>query len=144
MQNPSLTHACFLLRLSSYGILLFSAVWWTAALPSFDMPAKVMLDTLVWPIDGSHDVLSKDARWLSVIGSGLIAAFAGMLLWVVIPELQHGNYRVIKGAKYSIWAWYIVDSLGSVLVGVASNAVFNTVFLLMLLIPLWLAERAQH
>lgn len=142
-QNKDLSTACTLLEWVVYGMLLFAAVWWLAAPSMLDQPASLLLDTIVWPIDGSHDTLSRDTRFLSAVGSGLMVSLACFLLWVSIPELRHGNFRVLRGTVLSILAWYLVDSAGSVLSGVSSNVFFNSVFLAMLLYPLWLASRSR-
>ena len=141
--SKDLSSACTLLQWVCYGMLLFAAVWWLAAPSVLDQPASLLLDTLVWPIDGSHDTLARDTRFLSAVGSGLMVSLACFLLWVTIPELQHGNFRVLRGTTLSILAWYFVDSAGSALSGVSSNVFFNSVFLAMLLYPLWLASRSR-
>jgi len=142
--NPALKRAITMLRLASYGLLVFAAVWWLAVLPAIDKPATLMLDFIVWPIDDSHDSLSRDARFLSAIGAGLTAGVAIFILLVTINELEHGNPRVIRGSVIALLVWYLVDNAGSWLSGVPSNIFFNTIFLVMLLVPLWIAHRAYN
>lgn len=130
----------FLFRLSAIGLLVFAAIWITAAIPGFDEPGKLLIDMLDWPLDGSHRELSQDARWLSAIGAGLTASFGVLFLLVVIPELKAGNRAVRKGTLIAIAVWYVIDSIGSVTAGVPSNAFFNTIFFLALVVPLWMAR----
>lgn len=141
--TTKLARSLMLLRLVCYGLLVFVAIWFVAVFPGIDQPARLLLDTIVWPIDGSHDVLSRDARFLSGIGAGLLTAMALNILLVVVPELEVGNFRVLRGAALAIFAWYVVDSVGSYASGVPSNVLFNTGFLLLLLYPLWLAAQSQ-
>ena len=143
INTNKLARSVMLLRLVCYGLLAFVVVWYLAVFPPLDKPASLLLDTIVWPIDGSHDVLSRDARFLSGVGAGLLTAMTLFLQLVVAPELETGNFRVLRGATLSILAWYLVDSTGSYASGVASNVMFNTGFLLLLLYPLWLAAQAQ-
>lgn len=139
----SLDRSLMLLRLSAYLLLIFVAIWLLAVFPPIDKPASLLIDFLDWPVDSSHDVLSHETRFLSGIGSGLLTAMAFYMLFVVVPELEAGNFRVLKGAAIATLGWYIVDSIGSCASGVPSNAVFNTGFLIMLFSPLWLVARAQ-
>ncbi len=134
--NPAIGINLF--RLAAFGLLIFSAVWITAAFPWFDQPGKILIDILDWPLDGSHDALSRDARWFSAIGAGLTASLGVLLLLVVIPGLKAGDPAIRRGALIAISVWYVVDSIGSVTAGVPSNALFNTVFFLMLAVPLWM------
>ncbi|MEE9321905.1 MAG: hypothetical protein V3U76_15780 [Granulosicoccus sp.] len=129
-----------LFRLSAIGLLVFATIWITAAIPGFDRPGKLLIDMLDWPLDGNHNELSQDARWLSAIGAGLTASLGVMLLLVVVPGLKAGIASVRSGALIAITVWYVVDSVGSVTAGVPSNAFFNTIFYLALVIPLWMAR----
>ncbi len=129
-----------LFRLSAIGLLIFAAIWITASIPWIDQPGRLLIDMLDWPLDGSHDALSRDARWLSAVGAGLTAAFGVLLLLVVIPGLKAGDPKIRRGALIAVTTWYVVDSFGSVTAGVPSNAYFNTVFYLILAVPLWMAR----
>lgn len=129
-----------LFRLSAVGLLVFAAIWITAAIPGFDRPGKLLIDMLDWPLNGSHDELTQDARWLSAIGAGLTASLGVMLLLVVVPGLKAGIPGVRGGALIAITVWYVIDSAGSITAGVPSNAFFNTIFFLALAVPLWMAR----
>jgi len=130
------------MRIACYLFLIFAFFWWLATIPSLDWPARFILDTSDWPIDGSHENLSRDARFLSAIGSGLLAGFSFLLLLVVVPELEKGNTTIVRGTVIALLAWYLIDSVGCLLVGVDSNAVLNTVYLSTILPPLLLAAKA--
>jgi len=131
-----------LMRLACYGFLAFAFFWWLATIPSLDWPAKLILDISDWPIDGSHDNLSRDAQFLSAIGSGLLAGFSFLLLLVVVPEIERGNSAVVRGTVVALLAWYFIDSIGCLLLGIVSNAILNTIYLATILPPLLLAARA--
>jgi len=131
-----------LMRIAITGFLGFAFFWWLATIPSLDWPARFILDISDWPMDGSHDNLSRDARFLSAIGSGLLAGLSFLLLLVVIPEIERGNSAIIRGTVIALLAWYIIDSAGCLLLGIVSNAVLNTIYLATILPPLLLAARA--
>jgi len=143
MNTLSLPKAILLLQLNCFSYLLFAFIWWLAALPTLDRPAQLLLDITVWPLDGSHDQLSTDARFLSAIGAGLLVAMTLLILLIVIPELRRGNFSVLRGTTISLIAWYAIDSIGCITAGVGSNAVLNTVYVSALLVPLWLIHRAH-
>jgi len=132
-----------LLTLVSYGLLIFAAVWWLAVHPSIDKPASLLIDIIDWPIDGSHDQMGRVGRFFSAIGSGLCAGLAALLLFVVIPEFRRNNQRIWRGTVVSLLIWYVVDSAGCWIVGVPSNVLFNTIFLLLLIVPLLMIRRGH-
>lgn len=142
MSDRSLQQALMWLQLACYLLLVFTVIWWLAAWPAFDRPAQILLDITDWPIDGGHDQLSRDARFLSAIGAGLLAAFAMMILLVIIPEVKKGNGSVLRGTTIAIITWYVVDSAGCIVAGVHSNAVLNSIYAATLLIPIWMTSKA--
>ena len=142
MANMSLERAILLMRITCYGFLAFAFFWWLATIPALDWPARFILDVSDWPIDGSSDDMGRSARFLSAIGAGLLTGFTFLLLLVVIPEIQRGNHSIIRGTAIAILAWYVVDSVGCLMLGIVSNIVLNTIYVALILIPLWLASRA--
>lgn len=107
-----------------------------------DWSARLILDISDWPVDGSHNTLGRDARFLSAIGAGLLAGFSFLLLLVVVPEIERGNTAVVQGTVIALLAWYFVDSIGCLLLGIVSNVVLNSLYLATILPPLLLASRA--
>jgi hypothetical protein len=124
------------LTIVSASVLILSLVWLSAAFPVMNAPGILYIDLLDWPLDGATSTLTRESRWMSGVGAGLLAGLATMLLLVVIPELRKGNSRVKRGAMLSLVVWYLVDGTGSIAAGVMSNVFFNTVFLIMLLWPM--------
>ncbi len=137
----SIDRPIWLMRLACYGYLCFAVIWWLACVPALDFPARLLLDISTWPIDGSHDQLSRDARFLSAIGAGLLSALALMILLVVIPELERRNFKPLKGTTIALLSWFVVDSAGCFSIGVYSNIVLNIVYVLTMLIPIWLLRK---
>lgn len=136
----NLTQSLTMLRLVCGGLLIFAAIWFTAAFNAIDAPASLLLDLNDWPIDGGHQVFSRDARWLSAVGAGLLTWIALQLLTIIIPRLEAQDAQTWRGAVLSILAWYVIDTTGSVAAGVTSNVVVNTGFLILLMVPLWAAK----
>lgn len=139
--TPAMERGIKLLSFICYGFLAFAAIWWLAVHPAIDKPAALLLDILDWPLDGGHDNMGRDARFLSAIGAGLLVSLIAFLVLVVIPEFRRGNLRIWTGTVIALSSWYIVDSAGCIIVGVPSNAFFNTLFFIMLLVPLWMIRK---
>jgi len=133
------TSATFM-RIVAYGFLAFAAIWALAPYAPVSAPARLLLDLLHWPLGDAPAQLSQNTMWLSSIGAGLVVALSVFLLGLVAPALENGDRRTIRVAMMAIIGWYVVDSAGSVASGVASNAVFNTIFLIAVLVPLLMVK----
>ena len=60
-----------------------------------------------------------------------------------ISATEFGNGSVLSGTVAAIVTWYVVDSVGCIFAGVASNVVLNTIYAAAMLVPLWLVGRAM-
>jgi hypothetical protein len=125
-----------LMRIVAYSFLAFAAVWALAPYTPVSGPAHFLVDLLHWPLGDEPVPMSQNTMWLSSIGAGLVVALGIFLLGIVAPALENGDRRTIRVAIVAITGWYVVDSAGSIASGVASNAAFNTVFLIAVLVPL--------
>lgn len=119
------------------GIFGFYAVLWgLAPYESVNFPSRLILDSLDWPIDNLATPLDKNTMLLSAIGAGLLGAIAVFLGGIVAPAIKEGNKSIIRTAVVAMLVWYIIDGVGSIASGVASNVVFNSIYLVLILIPL--------
>ncbi|PHR92349.1 MAG: hypothetical protein COA69_08195 [Robiginitomaculum sp.] len=118
-----------------YGV--FAVFWALAPYTSINFPARFIIDVLDWPIDNTAQPLSKNTQWLSSIGAGLLASLAILLGGIIAPAAKTGDVRTVRIGFWAILIWYVIDSVGSVASGVASNAVFNTLFAVPLLLPMY-------
>ncbi len=129
-------NAAKMTRIVTYGFIAFAVVWGLAPYSAISEPSRLLLDLLSLPFGDAAPNLTKSEMWLSSIGAGLTAAICIMLLGIVAPAVENGDRKV---AKTTIWAfviWYVVDSVGSIAAGVPSNAFFNAILLVAILIPL--------
>lgn len=132
----SLEFRAQLMKIVAIGFMLFSVIWALAPYTPINFPSRLLIDVIDWPLGNFSDELSRDVKWLSSIGAGLVAAFAIFLFGIVAPAIKTNETRILNVSKWAIVAWYIIDSAGSVASGVASNAVFNTLFFIMVMVPL--------
>ena len=132
--NPQ--NAAKMTRIVAYGFIAFAIVWGLAPYSAISEPSRLLLDLLSLPFGDAPANLTQSEMWLSSIGAGLVAAICIMLLGIVVPAVQNGDKKIIKTTIWAFAVWYIVDSVGSIAAGVPSNAFFNAILLVAILIPL--------
>ena len=115
---------------------IYSILWGLAPYESVNLPARFILDVSDWPFDKLSLPLDRNTMWLSSISAGLLFAVSVFLGGIVVPAIREGNQAIIRTTILAMVAWYLIDSVGSVAAGVASNAFFNTIYLVLVLIPL--------
>ena len=125
------------LKAGSALIVFFGALVAAAAVPALSGPVEYLADLIFFPLDGAQSVAAEETRLINAIGGGVMVGW-GVMLWMLSTQL-FPKEPVIAGRiiATSIVAWYVIDSTGSVLAGAPLNAVGNTSFLLIFLLPLW-------
>jgi hypothetical protein len=99
-------------------------------------PARLLLDLASWPLDGATTYNSPDTRFLSALSGGFLMGW-GVLFWCLSSKAYDlASEDVRKACLYSLYTWFIVDSAGSIASGNPSNAFFNLILLLIMIVPL--------
>lgn len=133
-----------LIALNGYGFVIFGLVWASAAFNGIDAPGRALVDLLDWPYTGETSVPSREARWMGAIGAGLSCGLGVIFARMVAPLIALGDPVISqiarKGSLLALIVWLVVDNAGSIAAGVPSNAVFNTLFFLLLAVPLYLVK----
>lgn len=115
----------------------FGLVIAAAAVPELAMPTALLADLIFYPIDGLPAIAASSERLLSAIGGGVMTGWGVMLYMItdniVTREPAAGRRLILAG----IGAWYVIDSSMSIAAGAPLNALFNTVFLLLFVVPVW-------
>ena len=124
--------------------MLYSLAWGLAPFESINFPARFILDISDWPMDKLSDPLDRNTRWLSAISAGLLAAISVFLIGIVVPAIKENNQRVIRTTAVAMCIWYLIDSIGSSVAGVVSNVFFNTIYLTLILLPLFWVKAAAN
>jgi len=132
----SLDKGSFLMKLVAAIFGAYAILWATAPFSDINLPARFILDVSDWPVDNLSAPLDRNTQWLVSISSGLLAALAVLLAFVVAPAIKQGNRRVIRATISALVVWYVVDGVGSIAAGVFSNVIFNTIYLGLALAPL--------
>ena len=114
-----------------------------SAAPAAAAPVEFLADLIFLPLDGAENVGSKETRLMAAIGGGVMTGW-GIMLWLLAGRLYSTEPVLARQLIVSsIVAWFVVDSTGSVLSGAPLNVVFNTGFLLVFCVPLWLGARGD-
>jgi len=91
--------------------------------------------------EGLGGITSPEAKVMLAIAGGVFAGFGAMLLFVAAPAIEESDTRIKRGFIYALLIWFVVDSSASIAGGNAMNAVSNSFFLALYLLPLlWVRE----
>jgi hypothetical protein len=111
-----------------------------AALPSLNLPVRLLADLLIWPFDGSESLVAAETRLPLAIGGGVMLGW-GVMIWQLAGEPMRKAPDAIRAIiRTSAVAWFVVDSLASIAAGAGLNVVANAAFLALFLVPM--ARRA--
>lgn len=130
------TQAAAIIRYVSIGFFITALIFASGAYAPIDGISVLLHDFLDWPLDGATVEYTREARWFSAIGGGVFAALCVLFYLVVAPLIEEGDVRVRRGVIISMLVWFVIDSAGSIAAGVPANAVFNVLFLFMLIGPI--------
>ena len=120
------TQAATIIRLVSIGLIVTGLIFASGAYQPIEGASRLMHDLIDYPVDGSIDSFTREARWFGAIGGGVVVGLAVLFLLVIAPLIEAGRREIHRGVIVSLLAWYVVDSAGSIAAGVPANAVLNT------------------
>lgn len=135
--------AARIVGLTGWGLMIFGVPFVTIAFAGYDGLAHASIDFL--DLSQSHtETLSRDARLFGAVFAGLITGFGALYAFGIAPLLKVKNLEANHIAKragiIAAIAWFVVDSIGSIASGVWSNAMFNVIYFLLLVIPLMMVK----
>lgn len=115
----------------------FGPVFALGSMAATQEPARLSLDILSWPIDGATSYASPDTHFLSALTGGFLFGWGVMIWCLAVWAHDLAPEAVRKSVVCGIFAWFVLDSAGSIASGNASNAGFNIIVLLLAVGPLW-------
>jgi hypothetical protein len=132
----SKTHKAWLF-VTAFVVGSFGPVFSLGTRGATDRFAAWTLDLLAWPIDGAQAYSDGAMRFLSALTGGFLFGWGVLILflrqWVYDAAPDQTRRAVVAG----LVAWFVLDSLGSVAAGAASNVAFNVLVLVTAVGPLW-------
>lgn len=103
--------------------------------PATGAGTAVLVDLLVWPLDGAETGAAAETRLLAAIGGGVMAGWGWMLWRLAGAPLEAMPAEVRRLVVGSTALWFVVDSAGSLAAGAPLNLAGNLVFLALLTVP---------
>ncbi len=136
--SPSL--AANWIRIVAIGSILTGIVMAAGAVGDPTGAMSIFLGLVSSGDSGIGGIATPEAKLALAVAGGVFAGLAAMFLFIVAPALKAEDAYVRRGAILSLAIWYIVDSGASIAGGNAANAVANTGFLLLFVLPLVLVK----
>ena len=125
------------LKVTAVVVGSFGPVFFLGAMTPTLEPARLTLDILSWPLDGATTFASPDTRFLSAVTGGFLLGW-GVMIWCLSSWVYDAAPEGVRRTVLTgLLAWFLLDSVGSIASGNASNALFNVIVLLIAVGPLW-------
>jgi len=135
------------LRIMGWGFIVFGLIFVTISFSDHGGFAHKLAPIFDWTGGRHNEVLTRDARWFNAIMSGLSTGFGAFYVFVIAPILTTKDVAARKIAKrgglIAVLIWFIVDSAGSLGAGVPSNVATNSIFFILIFIPLLMVKFAD-
>jgi hypothetical protein len=124
------------IQLWCLGTLALGLALAAGAFPATDLPARLYYDLITWPMDGSPVFESSLMRFTCGVLGAVLVGWAVTILYA-LAAAQGPAPQLWMGMTVAMGVWFVIDSAISVLTGFPGNAVANTVFLVLWLIPMF-------
>lgn len=99
-----------------------------------DWPTRLLADVMFLPW-GSEVELTEEGRLLAAILGGVMTAWA-LTYWLMTDLLLRNHPKELKRIiMITIPVWFVLDSAGSIAAGAWINAIANSSFLVMFVVP---------
>ena len=127
----------FWLKITAIVIGSFGPIFFLGTMITTSEPARLTLDLLSLPIDGSQSFNDPTTRFLSALTGGFLMGW-GVMVWCLSTWVyDKAPEAVRKTVLIGVLSWFILDSAGSIASGNPSNAVINILVLIVAVGPLW-------
>ena len=114
-----------------------------ASHPGGEGPWRVLLDLLAWPLDGEPARFAPETSAVNAVTGGVMVGWGTLMYVVARGPFARGDTTLATPMLCSVVAWFVVDSIGSLLAGVPGNVLLNVAFLVLLALPLQRTRRAR-
>ncbi|WP_340162352.1 hypothetical protein [uncultured Hoeflea sp.] len=120
------------------GLVIALAAW-----PPLAGPVVFAADLFIWPLDGVQTLAAPETRVFIAISGGLMVGW-GVTLWKLATHLMPTDAAAVRSITMTgLYAWFAVDSLGSIMAGVPVNALANIGFVVLFLLAFRQGRQAQ-
>ncbi len=122
------------LRVWSFAVIAFGVLLMTSVVPGADGPLRWVVG-MMNTNDASHGSLEMNMVRFAVGLTGALTLGWGMMMLAVFSRIGQEDAPLWRSLTAAMLVWYLVDSAISVATGFPLNAVSNTVFTVLFLIP---------
>lgn len=130
------------LKISAVLVMLYGPIFFLGTMDATVEPIRFTADLLAWPIDGAQTYDHSDTRFIGALAGGFLLGW-GALIWMLSGKPYDAAPESIRRAVVTGFvAWFVLDSAGSITSGHGSNALFNVIFLILFVGPLWRPAKA--
>ncbi len=124
------------LKIGAGLVIVFGLITALGAYPLTAGVLSFLVDMIKWPVDGSQSITNEEFRLLSAVSGGVMVGW-GLMIWLIAERLYDREPQLSRlMIMVSVGAWFVVDSLASIMAGAALNAVFNISFLVLFFVPM--------
>lgn len=95
-----------------------------------------LFDLLDWPVDGEPASFDERGYQLNAVLGGVMVGWGTLMFLIVTKQFARGDHRLARPMVWSVLAWFVVDSTGSLVAGLPGNLVLNLVFAVLFVPPL--------
>lgn len=107
-----------------------------------------LFNAMFFPNADINQIFSETARHYIQFTYGVLGAvmvgWASLMLYIVLRPFRRGDREAWTMLLVSLLIWFVVDSGYSLYRGYVPNAILNTIFLILYLIPLGATYRHFH
>ena len=113
-----------------------------ASHPATDIVWRTLFDLLKWPFDGDPAAFTADTRAVNAVLGGTMVGWGVLMYLLATPAHIAALPMLPRVVKYALYAWFVVDCVGSLAAGLPGNVVLNVLFLALFVPPLRALERS--
>jgi len=125
------------LKVTAIVVGSFGPAFFLGTMSQTDELARLSLDILSWPVDGSQIYEGSTMRFLSALTGGFLLGW-GVMIWFLSGKVYDAEPEGVRRAVLAgMLSWFVLDSAGSILSGHWPNALFNVLVLLIAVGPMW-------
>ena len=127
-----------LLKYASAVIIGFGLLFLLSLVSPVAKAMNLFIDLAFMPFDRAQTAASDPAQLLTAIAGGMLTGW-GVMFWLVTTRIYAKDPALGSSIMLpSIVVWFLLDSLGSVIVGARFNVFMNSGFLFLIAVPiLW-------
>lgn len=119
------------LIIPSWVLIAFGLLTVASTIPALTPGLSFFADLAFFPLDGQQSADDPVIRFIAAVGGGIMTGWGVTLLVLA----RGGDLR--QAVLWGAFAWFIPDSLGSIISGAPMNAVYNLGFLAIFLVAAW-------